>query len=215
MILTCPECRTRYQVADRAVSRPSGRTVRCANCGHSWHHLAPSPAPVSRVSDEPPPLPSAPLAAIARAAIIAPPPRHRRGAGLGTLVVVLLLAALATGAYFGRDRIVALWPQAQRLYTMVGLTDTLGDGLDIANVTSTRNVDGLIVEGDITDKIGVPRSVPKLRVVLRDAAEQDVAVKIVDPPKLRLLPGETAHFLVAFLPASDTAVGVVVTFVAG
>jgi predicted Zn finger-like uncharacterized protein len=217
MILTCPECRTRYQVADQAVSQPSGRTVRCANCGQSWHYLPqPPPAPVSRVRDEPPPLPSAALAATARAAIIAPPPRHRHGGGLGTLVVVLLLGALAAGAYFGRDRIVALWPEAQRLYGMVGLgVDAPGEGLDIANVTSTRNVDGLIVEGDITDKVGVPRPVPKLRVVLRDGSQHDVAVKIIDPPKPRLLPGETAHFLVAFLPASDAAVGVVVTFVAG
>jgi predicted Zn finger-like uncharacterized protein len=213
MILTCPACHTRYQVADRAVSRPSGRSVRCANCGHGWHYT--TPAPVSRLSDDPPPLPASPLLAAARAAIIAPPPRHRRGAGLDTLIVVLLLAAVFAGAYFGRDRIVAVWPQAQRAYSMVGLADTPGDGLDIANVTSTRNVDGLIVEGDITDKAGDPRPIPKLRVVLRDANQHDVAVKIVDPPKPRLLPGETAHFLVAFLPASDAAVGVVVTFVAG
>src|SRR5579863_602976 len=109
MILVCPACHTRYQVADRAVSRPSGRTVRCANCGHSWHHMI--PAPVSRLRDDPPPLPAAALAAI-----IAPPPRHRRGAGLGTLFIVLLLIAGLAGAYFGRERIVALWPQSARLY---------------------------------------------------------------------------------------------------
>jgi hypothetical protein len=178
--------------------------------------MIPPPAPVSRISDEPPPLPSASLGATARAAIIAPPSRRRHGAGFGTLLIVLLLIVGVAGAYFGRDRIVALWPPAARLYNAVGLaSDALGEGLDIANVTSTRNVDGLIVEGDITDKIGVPRSVPKLRVVLRDGSQHDVAVKIVDPPKARLLPGETAHFLVAFLPASDAAVGVEVTFVAG
>jgi hypothetical protein len=175
-----------------------------------------SPMPVSRVRDEPPPLPVSPLAGTVRAAIIAPAPRRRHGAGLGTLFVVLLLAAAIAGAYFGRERIVALWPQAARLYNMVGLASGApGEGLDFANVTMTRNVDGVIVEGEITDKFGVPRPVPKLRVVLRDASQHDVAVKIVDPPKPRLLPGETVHFLVAFLPASDAAVGVEVTFVAG
>jgi predicted Zn finger-like uncharacterized protein len=215
MILVCPACHTRYQVGDNEVTRPAGRTVRCANCGHSWHHMTAPPVPVSRLSDEPPPLPKSALAATARAAIIAPPTRRRRGAGFGTLLLVLLLAAVIAGAYFGRDRIVALWPQAARLYSIIGLAESPGEGLDIANVTSTRNVDGLIVEGDITNKVGVPRPVPKLRVVLRDASQNDVAVKIVDPPKGRLLPGETAHFVVAFLPASDAAVGVVVTFVAG
>jgi hypothetical protein len=163
-------------------------------------------------------MPDAPaLAATPRAAIIAPPtPRRRRGAGLGTLLIILLLAGAVAGAYFGRERIIASWPQAARVYALVGLSDEApGAGLDIANVTSTRNVDGLIVEGDITNRTLVPRPVPQLRVVLRDTALKEVAVKIVDPPKPRLLPGETAHFVAAFLPASDAAVGVVVTFIAG
>src|SRR5258708_11901633 len=120
MILVCPACHTRYQVADQAVSRPSGRAVRCASCGHSWHNMPPPPALVSRLSEEPPPLPASSFAATARAAIIAPPPRRRHGARSGAFLVVLFLAVAAAGAYFGHDRIVALWPQAARLYSLIG-----------------------------------------------------------------------------------------------
>lgn len=43
MILTCPNCATRYQ-ADAAKFPLAGRNVRCAKCGHVWHQEAP-PAP--------------------------------------------------------------------------------------------------------------------------------------------------------------------------
>src|ERR1700761_4510313 len=42
MILTCPNCDTRYSV-DGSKFPAAGRTVRCAKCGHSWHQAAEAP----------------------------------------------------------------------------------------------------------------------------------------------------------------------------
>jgi predicted Zn finger-like uncharacterized protein len=42
MLLVCPQCRTRYVVPDAAIG-VDGRTVRCANCKHSWFQAGPVP----------------------------------------------------------------------------------------------------------------------------------------------------------------------------
>ncbi len=42
MIITCPECKSRYVVNPNALL-PRGRTVRCAKCSHNWFEEKPKP----------------------------------------------------------------------------------------------------------------------------------------------------------------------------
>jgi predicted Zn finger-like uncharacterized protein len=228
MILSCPVCRTRYLVDEGSLHGPSGRTVRCTSCGHTWHQRVPPEPPVSgdavntegRIEPalELPPRPAATLE-------VQPRPRpvsdsHRRGeyrnrwGALRWLVVAALLTlAVLAGVVAARGAIVALWPQAARLYSLAGLSaEPPVTGLKVENLVPSRTPEGLTIEGDIANNGRMTQDLPRLRVALRDSAEKEVQFKIIDPPQPRLAPGAVAHFKTPFDHPEDAAKGVVVTF---
>ncbi|MBI1179550.1 MAG: DUF3426 domain-containing protein [Alphaproteobacteria bacterium] len=53
MIITCPNCSTRYTLPQEKI-RLGGQKVRCAKCGHVWHQM-PEPEEAALVEPAPPP----------------------------------------------------------------------------------------------------------------------------------------------------------------
>ena len=141
-------------------------------------------------------------------------PRRRLAVGWSVLAVIFVLLALAIVAtIIDRKEVVAMWPAAARFYALAGLVAApQGPGLELAKIAPTRTAEGLVIEGDITNTGTTARDVPRLRVALRDPAEKETQFKIVDPPTVRLAPGETAHFKTSFDHPDEAATGVLVTF---
>lgn len=76
MILSCPNCDTKFRVKDDAIG-PKGRKVKCRNCAHTWHAMPDTggdPAPAAAAAAPPPPPPPQPAPAPVVEEAPAPPP---------------------------------------------------------------------------------------------------------------------------------------------
>ncbi len=222
MILTCPECSTRYQ-ADAAKFPPAGRDVRCAKCGHVWRQNPPEPeiepanifvelepaAPPPR-SYEAPPRPQAfvretavetePFAAPASSSMLASPShwpqRLLLGAGWVGLAVLVLVIGWAAAAY--RQQVVAVLPQSASLYSKLGL-QTNTSGLQIDNYQYHEEIQDnqsvLVVTGRVVNVSDGELPVPQIRVTLTDNDKRELYHWNFVPDILTLRAGQTTLFV--------------------
>jgi predicted Zn finger-like uncharacterized protein len=216
MILTCPQCSTRY-LADPAALGPTGRQVRCAKCSHTWHQLpqaeaAPRLDVMSPLLD--PPQASTTPGAGLPARIEPKAPRRRAGGAMLAAVIVLLILG---GLYVGRGRIVAAWPDAAQLYGVAGIpVDVVGAGLAFREVTLTRQPvngrDTVVVEGLILNDTGEAQPVPSILASLRDASDRTLKAWTVRIDPGELPAGQSTSFRTSMIDPPAEASQVAITF---
>ena len=223
MILTCPDCATRYFVDDARIG-PGGRNVRCASCGTTWRYVAEDGAAPSAM---PPPLSLQPAGAGAvleeadglsavreRLSKSADAPKKIRAAAaekratqqaVATGVVWAGLGAgfcaLALGAVLFRTDVVRLAPATAGAYAFARMPVN-PTGLAIEGVQGAPGLkDGhadLTVSGSLRNVEARLRPAAPLRVMLLDKSGKRLASQIVTPTGA-LKPGETRPFSVSFL----------------
>ena len=214
MIITCPQCSTRYQ-ADESKFPPAGRNVRCAKCGFTWHQMAsepePEPEPVY-APPEPPPVirevaprpqaymqtPSFEIEARERA------PKARSSwlryffLGVGWIVLAAILVVIAWTATVYRQQIVDKWPQSASLYSAVGVKAGTSD-LQFENYGYHQDTeDGqlvLIVTGTLANTGGRVLPVPQIRATLADKDKHELYHWTFMPSVISLRPGQKTHFV--------------------
>jgi predicted Zn finger-like uncharacterized protein len=89
MVVTCPNCRSRYAVDPLKIG-PDGRTVECARCHHQWHQKVEGPPPAPEVVIRPA------TTGASLPAVIPPKPAFpwRRAVAVGVVAVLLIAAVL-------------------------------------------------------------------------------------------------------------------------
>jgi len=222
MILTCPQCDTRYQ-ADASKFPSAGRNVRCAKCGHVWHQIGPAPEPDPEAEIEvqepvhapPPPEPPS-IAAQPRVAAFAPTPvaavheaadtpaatprrpwLGRAAVVGGWVLLVGLILVIGVAAVRFRDNVATWLPQTSSFYAAAGLpVNPRGiDFTDVAQQLGTE--DGqqvLAVTGRIVNRSNHELSVPLVRVELFDMDKHELYHWTFVPGVSTLKPGASAKF---------------------
>jgi predicted Zn finger-like uncharacterized protein len=216
MILTCPQCFTRY-LADPLALGVTGRQVRCARCSHTWHQM---PLPESELRPDvlSPSLESPFASTVPGAGLPARiEPRRPRGLAGGAMLAAVLILVLLGGVYLGRERIVAAWPDAAQLYALAGLqVDVLGAGLAFRDVAITHQPvngrDTVVVEGVILNDTDVPRPVPALLATVHDAGGRALKEWTVRIEPGELQPGQSAPFRTSMIDPPQGARRVALTF---
>lgn len=211
MILTCPQCATRYHL-DPAALGSEGRSVRCANCGNRW--LAEPPADAPRLVEPPDPAPR-------------PGPRNRGGFGtergrttgsaslVGWLIGVLVVLILAS-AVVGRNEIVNALPVSASLYQKLGLPVTKNLGLQFENVRSARlderGVAILVIEGQIVNVSEHQQAVPPVKVTLLDDGGRQLEYELFQAKDEALAAGQKTVFSGRLVNPTNRARNFRVTF---
>ena len=215
MILTCPNCASRY-VVDDATLGEGGRVVRCSHCKTAWKAEASTDPLELRRGDvkelteqaRPADLPGEALPKQYRARV-QEQKETRRAAFAGVVwgVTAAALAGLFVLAVVFRSEVAQVWPKTASLYAAMGMKVNVV-GLVIENQTARRTDDmgrpAVRVTGairNVTDEAVRP---PPLRVDLVDKADEPLVSRTLDLGGTALAPGRARPFAVTFYdpPAS-------------
>lgn len=209
MILTCPQCATRYFLPDVQVGR-AGRAVKCTNCATVWRVEPPLDEEPPPTALQPPPTISDPEEEFAgsaqrRAEILrekkAEAERKARQAAVITAAVWAGVAAaialcLAGGIVF-RIQVVRWWPGAATAYAALGMPVN-ASGLLIDKVQAAPAIVGgrraLVVTGLLINVSAGLRPAPAFKVTVLDKAARAILQKVINVPAVALKVGETRRF---------------------
>jgi predicted Zn finger-like uncharacterized protein len=201
MIIACPNCSTRFEVAAAALPA-GGRKVKCARCAHVWLQR---PETIAAESFGQPALTAAaPAASVVREE---PTPEmiwagtdiaHRSPSrGTWPAIAVAMVAVVIAGFLIFRDGIARAVPATEPIYAALGF-DVNVFGVELRRIAyDLAKQDGvtmLTVTGEVANTTSEERPVPMIRVALRGEHAHELHVWTFQPGVSSLKAGESYAF---------------------
>jgi predicted Zn finger-like uncharacterized protein len=206
MILTCPQCETRFLLS-ALVLAPGGRRVKCSNCGEIWFEEPDMKElqeeeglpPVEDIPDAVKPIPEGSSVPVLHDSEDAP----QAGAFLGgrlaafelprTLAVAACLLTLVFGAlFFAAGPVTRSWLPAASFYEALGYEIKIpGTGLVFDQVEALAapvqgGMETVTVKGKIINLTGEMQSVPAVDVALLGSTGDILSGWVIHPAPTRL-----------------------------
>lgn len=206
MILDCPKCHAKYNIADSMIPAV-GRNVRCASCGHYWFQKSPTSMVLKpdinggdnyrmKFEEEGRKKPGAPTSprfgnvekkphevvrekAFSKAKLL-----HYSAIGVAWLTALTVLVGGILYSVSNRETIVKKWPNSASFFAMLGArANTYGLEITKVQVRAGQDTEGqrLVIAGMIKSTSYVAKPVPYLRITLVDDHNKKVASWLADP----------------------------------
>ena len=228
MILTCPECATRYFVEDSRLGA-EGRTVRCASCKNSWRAQAEEPLELtssaeegavarealSFKADEPVGVAAPDVPKVFRAKIEARRKvKEAATAGVVWAGMVSTFAAVLVAAYVFRVDVVKLYPRAAGAYAFarVPVNPTGLEFERIKAAPATIGSSSVIVTGQIRNVEDIGAIPPPIRIALLDSHGKRMRSQVIRLATPRVAPGKAVAFTATLEDPTGKADDVAVEF---
>ncbi len=205
MILTCPQCETRY-LLPATVLGEEGRRVKCSSCAEVWHQL-PDPDELAEFQEadeaeqesEEPPLEDIPEAVKPIPEGSSVPALQDDDKDKGDLRAMLggfasaaaVFIIIFAGLYFAHKPIVSIWPASSVFYERLGKSMPVsGEGLVFDHLAVKAQSDGemetITVEGQVINLTSHDQIVPLIEASLKDDHDEVLEKWIINAPEKHL-----------------------------
>lgn len=205
MIITCPQCSSKFNVSDTLVT-VAGRKVKCSNCAHEWRvrlsdsgevlneELEVAPPAVMQAPSQAQPSLSPDVKPYRSRGVVKTEPRFYEKRSVMRLAVssfVLSFILLATVLFVSKqDSIVSALPFMKSVYIMAGLHDEPGikvksiDCTVSENEGKATNLIELEVKLELINVLDINQSIDAIRFSVYDQERRLLGEYMMEPNKV-------------------------------